>query len=74
MEAKIVELYPRDAHGFVRQCAWCRRVADRSGRYRIQVKTLLEFASHGCCDLCAALFVKKSRPALPELGAIAAVA
>ncbi len=70
MDAPILELYPRDAHGFVRQCAWCRRVADRYGRYRIQAKTLLAFASHGCCDLCAALFVRQAPPVtLPSAAA-----
>src|SRR5438105_4054528 len=27
--------YPVDINGFVRQCAWCRRIADGEGRYRL---------------------------------------
>jgi hypothetical protein len=49
--------YPLDAHGFVRQCAWCRRVADRAGRYRLAATTLIAGASHGCCRACAARFL-----------------
>jgi hypothetical protein len=44
--------YPLDAHGFVRQCAWCRRVADGAGRYRFPALSLLPEASHGCCRGC----------------------
>ena len=62
MEAKLLEMYPRDAHGFIRQCAWCRRVADRSGTYRLHSKQIISSASHGCCDLCAALFVGQVMP------------
>ncbi len=74
MEAPIVELYPRDAHGYVRQCAWCRRVADRHGRYRIQARTILDFASHGCCDLCAALFERQTQAYTPAMARAAAAA
>jgi hypothetical protein len=49
--------YPVDAHGFVRQCAWCRRVADEGGRNRLVSATLLPGASHGCCDACAIRFL-----------------
>src|SRR5207244_12998893 len=27
--------YPRAADGLIHQCAWCRRVLDRAGRFRI---------------------------------------
>jgi hypothetical protein len=52
--------YPVDAHGFVRQCAWCRRIADAEGRYRLAAATLIQGASHGCCEACAIRFM--SRP------------
>ncbi len=67
MDATIVEIYPRDAHGYVRQCAWCRRVADRHGRYRIQARKLLDSASHGCCDLCAAIFERQAEAYVPAM-------
>jgi hypothetical protein len=53
------ERYPVDIHGFVRQCAWCRRVADDDGRYRLIATTLLSGASHGCCEACAIRFVSR---------------
>jgi hypothetical protein len=49
--------YPVDANGFVRQCAWCRRIADAEGRYRLVVATLIHGASHGCCEACAIRFL-----------------
>ena len=49
--------YPVDRNGFVRQCAWCRRVADAEGRYRIVVAVLIHGASHGCCEACAIRFL-----------------
>jgi hypothetical protein len=49
--------YPRDSNGFVRQCAWCRRVADHEGRYRIIATKLIHGASHGCCEACAIRFL-----------------
>jgi hypothetical protein len=49
--------YPRDGHGFVRQCAWCLRVADADGRYRLVTPTLVHGASHGCCEACAIRFL-----------------
>lgn len=51
--------YPRDVHGFVRQCAWCRRVADADGNYRLVSATLVYGASHGCCEACAIRFVSR---------------
>jgi hypothetical protein len=51
------QTYPVDANGFVRQCAWCRRVADEDGRYRLVVATLIQGASHGCCEACAIRFL-----------------
>jgi hypothetical protein len=53
------ENYPVDAHGFVRQCAWCRRVADADGNYRLVAQTLLQGASHGCCEACAIRFLTR---------------
>jgi len=47
------EQYPVDSHGFVRQCAWCRRIADAEGRYRLVAAALINGASHGCCEACA---------------------
>ena len=52
-------VYPIDDHGFVRQCAWCRRIADDDGRYRLLAPTLLAGASHGCCEACAIRFVSR---------------
>ena len=49
--------YPRDHNGFVRQCAWCRRVADADGRYRLISRTVVPGASHGCCEACAIRFL-----------------
>jgi hypothetical protein len=54
--------YPLDANGFVRQCAWCRRVADGAGRYRYPAAALIAGASHGCCRGCAVRFLSQ-RPA-----------
>jgi hypothetical protein len=52
--------YPLDAHGFVRQCAWCCRVADRAGRYRLAAEAIIPGASHGCCRGCANRFLNPS--------------
>jgi hypothetical protein len=49
--------FPVDSHGFVRQCAWCRRVADAEGRYRLVCATVVRGASHGCCEACAIRFL-----------------
>jgi hypothetical protein len=46
-----------DVNGLVRQCAWCRRIADAGGRYRLISLTLLHGASQGCCEACAIRFV-----------------
>jgi hypothetical protein len=51
--------YPRDLNGFVRQCAWCRRVADADGRYRLLASGLVQGASHGCCEACAIRFLSR---------------
>jgi hypothetical protein len=46
--------YPRAADGLVHQCAWCGRVLDRAGRFRIWAQTRLRGAvSHGLCSSCA---------------------
>jgi hypothetical protein len=48
--------YPRAADGLVHQCAWCRRVLDRAGRFRIWAQALLQGeVSHGMCSRCAPL-------------------
>jgi len=51
------ERYPVDANGFVRQCAWCRRIADADGRYLLTAERLVNGASHGCCEACAIRFL-----------------
>jgi len=51
------EKYPVDINGFVRQCAWCRRIADADGRYRLPASALIHGASHGCCEACAIRFL-----------------
>jgi hypothetical protein len=57
------EMYPVDANGFVRQCAWCRRIADAEGRYRLVAATLIHGASHGCCEACAMRFLGHNQQA-----------
>jgi hypothetical protein len=47
--------YPRAADGLVHQCAWCRRVLDRAGRFRIWAQALGGEVSHGMCSNCAPL-------------------
>jgi hypothetical protein len=51
--------YPVDIHGFVRQCAWCRRIADSDGNYRTVSDILIHGASHGCCEACAIRFLSR---------------
>lgn len=63
MEPAAHDGYPVDTNGFVRQCAWCLRVADADGRYRLIVATLVKGASHGCCEACAIRFLS-ARPRL----------
>ena len=46
--------YPRAADGLVHQCAWCGRVVDRAGRFRIPAQVLRGDVSHGLCSICAA--------------------
>jgi hypothetical protein len=53
------DAYPTDVHGFVRQCAWCKRIADAEGRYRLVSSTLVHGASHGCCEACAIRFLSR---------------
>jgi hypothetical protein len=45
--------YPRAADGLVHQCAWCGRVVDRAGRFRIWARVLRGDVSHGVCSQCA---------------------
>ena len=59
MKHADTEKYPVDINGFVRQCAWCRRIADDQGRYRLVATTLLPGASHGCCEACAIRFLSR---------------
>jgi hypothetical protein len=47
--------YPRGSDGLIRQCAWCRRVVDRRGRFRIWAHKLRGQVSHGMCATCAPL-------------------
>ncbi len=54
--------YPVDVNGFVRQCAWCRRIADDHGNYRLAATTLIQGASHGCCEACAIRFLSRQTP------------
>lgn len=58
--------YPVDTHGFVRQCAWCRRIADDTGRYRLISASLLPGASHGCCEACAIRFLSRGEYTPPR--------
>lgn len=46
--------YPRNGHGLVVQCAWCRRVADAAGRFCLPSATIIPSATHGCCPVCLA--------------------
>ena len=55
--ADASEKYPVDINGFVRQCAWCRRIADADGHYRLVSASLIHGASHGCCEACAIRFL-----------------
>jgi hypothetical protein len=60
---KSTDGHPVDIHGFVRQCAWCRRVADTDGNYRTVWAILIHGASHGCCEACAIRFLSRgTRP------------
>ncbi|HEX8966879.1 MAG TPA: hypothetical protein VF937_03300 [Chloroflexota bacterium] len=57
MSGATPDEYPLDTNGFVRQCAWCRRIADAEGQYRLVATTLVHGASHGCCEACAIRFL-----------------
>jgi hypothetical protein len=57
--ANSTEGHPVDIHGFVRQCAWCRRIADTNGNYRTVWAILIHGASHGCCEACAIRFLSR---------------
>jgi hypothetical protein len=61
--------YPVDDTGFVRQCAWCRRVADEHGHYRLAASVLVKGASHGCCEACAIRFLSDGRSGQSSLAA-----
>ena len=61
MKAHREQGYPVDINGFVRQCAWCRRIADAEGQYRLLAQTLVQGASHGCCEACAIRFLSRTR-------------
>ena len=53
--------WPLDINGLVRQCAWCRRIADAYGRYRLVSDSMLPGASHGCCEACAIRYLSETR-------------
>lgn len=53
---------PLDINGLVRQCAWCRRVADVHGHYRLISDTMVVGASHGCCEACAIRYLGGEPP------------
>ncbi|MDQ3809155.1 MAG: response regulator [Chloroflexota bacterium] len=38
--------------GVLRQCAWCRRVMDSAGKFRLRSTRKLHWASHGICPGC----------------------
>lgn len=46
--------YPRNAHGLVVQCAWCRLVADAAGQFCLPSAAIIPSATHGCCPVCLA--------------------
>jgi hypothetical protein len=54
--------YPRSADGLVHQCAWCGRVLDRGGRFRIWAQLLRGDVSHGCCSNCAPALRPRVQP------------
>jgi hypothetical protein len=56
--------YPRNAFGFVRQCAWCWLVVDQAGQYRLPAPGKILTATHGICPTCKAA-VKAQIDALP---------
>jgi hypothetical protein len=60
--------YPVDANGFVRQCAWCRRIVDADGQYRLVSATLIDNASHGCCAACEIRFLSSGAAGQREPG------
>ena len=43
----------------VRQCAWCRRVVDRTGHYSGPPQPQMRHATHGICPPCRGEFVAK---------------
>ncbi len=70
LEPRLVQLplltlselaYPRGADGLVHQCAWCGRVLDRTGRFRIWAQRLRGDVSHGCCSVCAPALLVRQR-------------
>ncbi len=52
----------RMALNLTRQCAWCRRIADRSGRYRIETDEMIVSATHGICPECKEAARVERRP------------
>jgi hypothetical protein len=60
--------YPVDANGFVRQCAWCRRIVDAAGNYRLVSANLIPDASHGCCAACEIRFLSSGAASQGEPG------
>lgn len=54
-----MRLAPPSSDPMVRQCAWCRRVADGDGRYHQQASSLIGTATHGCCAPCARTLLRQ---------------
>src|SRR3982751_6371527 len=48
----LVDQIERLCRGSVRQCAWCRRVMDEDGAFRLQSGRKLRWATHGICPEC----------------------
>jgi two-component system, response regulator, stage 0 sporulation protein F len=48
----LVHEVERLCDGPIRQCAWCRRVTDRDGEFRLRSGRKLRWASHGICPTC----------------------
>jgi hypothetical protein len=40
--------------GLRHQCAWCRRIVDSSGSYRMKSDRIISPASYGICPTCKA--------------------
>ena len=45
-------MFVEDAVKWIRQCAWCRKVADANGAFTQPSSTIVPNATYGICDLC----------------------